>query len=109
MSAVDTPEFDAFAGDYDAALNRGLALSGEGKDFFARGRMHWLARRLAQLDESPAAALDFGCGTGTATTHFFDVLGVERLLGLDVSSESIAVARRSHPAANVQFRTCAEH
>ena len=28
-------EFDAYADDYDAALGQGLAVSGEGREFFA--------------------------------------------------------------------------
>jgi SAM-dependent methyltransferase len=110
MSMTDTsPEFDLFAGDYDTALGKGLALSGEDRDFFARGRMHWLARRLAHLDESPAAALDFGCGTGGATPHFFDVLGVEHLTGLDVSGESVAVAERTFGSPSARYFRCDDY
>ncbi len=110
MSMTDTsPEFDLFATDYDAALGQGLALAGEDRDYFARGRMHWLARRLAQLDESPDNALDFGCGTGAATPHFFDVLGVERLAGLDVSSESIAVAERTFGSPSARYFRCEDY
>jgi len=34
-------EFDDYAGNYDAALNQGLALSGEPKEYFARERVRW--------------------------------------------------------------------
>ena len=37
-------EFDDYAGSYDAALNQGLALSGESKEYFAHERVRWLAR-----------------------------------------------------------------
>jgi len=36
-------EFDDYAGNYDAALNQGLALSGEPKEYFARERVRWSA------------------------------------------------------------------
>jgi len=85
-------EFDEVANDYDAQLNRGLSLSGESKEYFAEGRMRWLKSRLDELDFRPRQALDFGCGTGTATPWFFDVLGVERLIGSDPSEESLKVA-----------------
>jgi len=85
-------EFDAVASDYDEQLNRGLSLSGETKDYFAEGRMRWLRQRLLEFGVTPSSALDFGCGTGTATPWFFDVLGVQELTGCDPSEESLKVA-----------------
>ncbi len=98
------PEFDEFAEDYDAALEKGLALSGEGKDYFAAGRMRWLARRLAERDGRPETALDFGCGTGSATPFFFEHLGISRLVGTDPSAKSLAVARETWGEFPVTFR-----
>ena len=34
-----SPHFDKYADDYDAALAEGLSVSGEDKDYFARGRV----------------------------------------------------------------------
>jgi hypothetical protein len=67
--------FDSYAHDYDAALNRGLAVSGEDKEFFARGRVFWLSLCLKELQFVPEVVLDFGCGIGTATPLFYDLLG----------------------------------
>ena len=92
-SAPGAAEFDAFAGDYDAALNQGLALSGEGKDFFAHGRARWLADCLRRLDMDAGKAMDFGCGTGSATPFLFKELGIASLSGTDPSEESLQVAR----------------
>src|SRR5438445_109754 len=39
-------EFDRYAGTYDSALNRGLSVSGESKEYFAHQRVRWLAARL---------------------------------------------------------------
>ncbi len=86
------PEFDAFAEDYDAALGKGLAISGESKDFFAAGRLKWLARQLEKIGARPRSALDFGCGTGSATPHLFEHLPIQRLTGTDPSEKSLAVA-----------------
>lgn len=97
-------EFDAFAGDYDAALNQGLALSGEGKDFFAQGRAKWLAECLQSFDLQAGTALDFGCGTGSATPFLFDELGIASLIGTDPSEESLQVARETWSASHaVEF------
>lgn len=98
------PEFDAFAEDYDAALEKGLALSGEGKDYFAGGRMRWLARRLTEENAKPAVALDFGCGTGSATPFFFEYLAIERLVGTDPSEKSLEVARQTWGQFSADFR-----
>lgn len=99
------PEFDEFAEDYDAALDKGLALSGEGKDYFAEGRMRWLARRLEELGKSsPQAALDFGCGTGSATPFFFSHLPIKALLGTDPSEKSLEIARQTWKTYAVEFR-----
>src|SRR5271169_5975059 len=63
-SSFQPPEFDRYAGEYDSALARGISVSGENKDFFAKGRVEWLARCLAQIDDHPRQVLDYGCGTG---------------------------------------------
>ncbi|MBL9151154.1 MAG: methyltransferase domain-containing protein [Verrucomicrobiales bacterium] len=96
-------EFDAFADNYDSELQKGLVLSGEGKDYFAAGRMRWLSSQLAALGEHPRRALDFGCGTGSATPFFFDHLGIETLVGMDPSEKSLEVARDTWTAYPVAF------
>lgn len=104
-------QFDAWATDYDAALDRGLSLSGEGKEFFARGRMAWLQRRLNELGCRPRRALDFGCGVGTSTALLLSIDGVEAATGVDVSQGSIEAARsRSLPegTAAIRFGTVQE-
>lgn len=101
-------EFDAAAADYDAQLNQGLAYSGEAKEYFAEERMRWLRRRLDELGGTYADALDFGCGTGTSAPLLADTAGAARVVGTDVSAESLAVARRLHPHPAVRFLPPAE-
>jgi SAM-dependent methyltransferase len=84
-------------------LNEGLSLTGEGPKYYAAGRLHWLARRLAHIDESPERVLDFGCGIGSATPHIRDALGPAYILGLDVSQRSIDEAQRRHGSRQVEF------
>jgi len=79
------PEFDAYAARYDEALAAGLSVTGEDKDYYARGRMHWLAGRLRALGEAaPDTVLDFGCGLGGSTPLFLDTLGAKQVVGVDV-------------------------
>lgn len=89
-------EFDRYAKNYDEALAQGISVSGEDKDFFARGRVEWLSRCLKTLNFQPTTILDFGCGTGSATPHFIEVLRPDRILGVDVSEGSVALARERH-------------
>ena len=104
-SAPDkSAEFDTFAGDYDAALNEGISVSGEDKNYFARGRLIWTARCLRKCGLEPDRAMDFGCGTGSATPFFFEAIpGLGHLLGTDVSAASLDVARREHSSERVTF------
>ncbi len=96
VEAADTSQrvdFDEFAGNYDAALDRGLSLSGEDKDFFSRGRVEWLKSCLGE--SLPTNVLDFGCGTGGATSLLQSELGARSVTGIDTSREAIAVAQRA--------------
>lgn len=105
MSAA---EFDAYAERYDADLARGLALTGEDKDFYARGRVAWVRRRLDRLGPAPARVLDFGCGTGTAAPLLREVLGARYVLGVDPSAASLARARERYGGPGVEFAAPAE-
>jgi SAM-dependent methyltransferase len=89
-------EFDCYAEQYDEALEQGISISGESKDYFARGRISWLAELLAERNAKIRSVLDFGCGTGTATPYLLDLLQVDSVTGTDISPESINVAVRSH-------------
>ena len=86
-------EFDVYAEDYDQALAQGLAISGEDKNYFAHGRIRWLSKRLQQMKIKPRSALDFGCGTGSATPFFCELLPIESFMGVDVSARSLQIAR----------------
>lgn len=102
-------EFDSYAHDYDTALNRGLAVSGEDKTFFAKGRILWLSRCLKKLGFAPRSVLDYGCGTGTATPFFIDILGVESVVGVDLSAKSLEVARQTHTGLPVEYKLTSEY
>jgi SAM-dependent methyltransferase len=96
-------EFDRYAGEYDQALARGISVSGEDKDFFAKGRVAWLARCLRRLDSQPRRVLDYGCGTGSATPFLVEAFQVDSLTGVDVSAQSIEIAMQVHGSKTAQF------
>jgi len=101
-------EFDAYAAEYDAVLARGISISGEDKNYFAKGRVVWLARCLARLEKHPRTAMDFGCGTGSATPFLLNELQLDLLLGVDASAQSLAIARDRHGDA-ARFLPLAEY
>lgn len=98
--------FDAYAEDYDAALEKGLAVSGESKDYFAEKRVAWLKTCLGGT--VPTTVLDYGCGTGSATPFLLEHLGAQKVLGVDVSERSLTVARRTYPE-KAAFQTVADY
>ena len=90
-------EFDAYAARYDQELAEGLGLTGESKEYYARGRMLWVARRLRELGAaSPHTVLDFGCGLGNGTPLFFEHLDAQRVIGVDVSEGLLDRARQTY-------------
>jgi SAM-dependent methyltransferase len=105
------PEFDEYADPeaYDAALEHGIAISGEDKSYFARGRVTWLAACLQSRGLRPLHVLDFGCGTGSATPFLLDLLGPAHLIGVDPSPMSIETARRVHGSDRAGFLTLHEY
>jgi SAM-dependent methyltransferase len=103
VTAPPDTGFDAFAEDYEEALERGVGLSGEDSSFFAEGRVAWVGHRLAELGLTVPRLLDFGCGTGSTAPLLLDLPGAEHVLGTDVSKGLLDVARRDHGADQVDF------
>jgi len=106
---LDPKIFDAYAAQYDAALQQGLSVSGETKDYFARGRITWLTQVLAQMGEEPQSVLDFGCGTGTSARLFRETLPLAEILGVDVSAGSLEVGRQLHGHLRIRFSSLTEY
>jgi len=93
-----SPDGDPFGNadldSYDADLNQGLSLSGEGKDFFAQGRLDCLERSLELIKApSPSLILDYGCGTGNATLELSSRWSMAKVIGVDTSESLLSVAR----------------
>lgn len=87
--------FDAYEADYDAALNQGLRLTGESKEYYAEGRAGHIRARLTRLGLQPGNCLDFGCSTGSSADFLREGLGINSYTGYDPSADSIAEVERS--------------
>jgi len=96
-------DFDCYADSYDRALAEGLAISGEGREYFARGRVKWLAACLARTGSTPSLVIDYGCGTGSTAPLLLEFLHAEKVVGLDPSARSLSVARRNYGSERIQF------
>lgn len=88
---------------YDGALARALSVSGESKEFFARGRIESTRAFLEAagaldpvLGNPSPRVLDFGCGIGDSTPLLRDILGASEVVGVDPSESSIAHGTKLH-------------
>jgi SAM-dependent methyltransferase len=95
--------FDRHADTYDADLNQALSVSGEEKEFFARGRVQWLSDCLRRLGHESKSAIDYGCGIGDTSILLRELLGLKSVVGLEVSERSLEIAKSRHPANDCQF------
>ena len=98
-------EFDQFADAYEADLNQALAASGEDQNYFARGRVSFLAQCLRNLQQVPRSVMDYGCGIGGTAVLLTELVGATSVVGLDISERSIARARGEHGGNTVSFQT----
>lgn len=103
------PAFDSHASDYETQCAQGLSVSGESKDFFARGRIAYLRALWSRrgLGE-PERVVDFGCGVGDVTPLLAEAFPRADVLGLDPSSGCVERARSAFAGPRIGFATLAE-
>jgi SAM-dependent methyltransferase len=97
--------FDQYAAAYEQALSNAIAPSGEGREYFAEGRVAWLKRCLNETKQSPEALLDFGCGDGATTPLLLQTLNAKSAVGVDVSAKSLEIARKRHAGERIRFES----
>jgi len=95
--------FDDYSEKYDSALADSLSATGEDKDFFARGRASFVAKCLQKQNAQPASAMDYGCGIGSTTPHLLELLKVQSVIGIDVSSKCLDVAAEKFGSSQISF------
>jgi SAM-dependent methyltransferase len=98
--------FDHYAGRYHNVLNRALAPSGEAAPYFARQRISWVQNKLQDLGFTPSTVLDYGCGIGGSVPFLSEFLRPIRILGVDISPESLSHARQEHQGKTIRFENC---
>ncbi len=97
------PEFDAFAENYDEALQQGLDLTGESKEYFAAQRVHCMKRQLDSVGAASESILDFGCGTGGSVSYLLEIFSPTVLIGTDISDDSLSIARQNYSLSSCRF------
>lgn len=90
------------ADSYDEMLHNGIKLSGEGKEFFIRGRVAHLTRALP-AGFHPKRILDFGCGVGDATTVLAEQFPGAAIVGVDIAEAAVAKADETLGNDSVSF------
>ena len=89
-------EFDQYALNYSKDIEDTLGVFGKGHDFYVRSKAEILNGlfRSIETDNGGIKVLDVGCGVGLV--HPLIVGSVDELHGVDVSEDSIDVARRDN-------------
>ena len=94
---MDTSEFDKFADEYYAGVAQTTAFSGHDPEYFARYKIEALQRRWRKGGwPPPKTILDFGAGIGASIPYLAEAWPEARLMGLDVSDKSLALARQRY-------------
>jgi SAM-dependent methyltransferase len=96
-------EFDQYASNYDAELAKGIAISGEDKNYFARQRVEWLRGLLKHHHLPSPAVMEFGCGAGSNLPFLIKLLAAGSVVGVDISSKSLELARSSCGSEQVRL------
>ena len=96
-------DFDRYATSYDHDLARGLAVTGENREYFARRRIEWLRRCLDELNLAAGNVIEFGCGTGSNVPFLLEVVGATSVTGIDTSERSLQVAQETHNSPRARF------
>lgn len=89
---MSAPEFDPYSKDYKSLVNDSLAFSGFDVDYFTRVKTEYLKDILqTSFNRTDVDVLDLGCGIGNYHAPLRP--SFRSLSGIDVSSESIKIAK----------------
>lgn len=105
MKRTDDPEFDRYAHTYKDLHKQSVQASGEEPEYFAAYKAAYMASFLDRISNSHLGILDFGCGVGGSTPHLRSFFPNAEITGMDVSGESIGLARLANPETNYKAIT----
>jgi SAM-dependent methyltransferase len=88
--------------EYGAMLQQGIALTGNDRHFFIRGRFDFMLSRTC-MKEKPKKILDFGCGTGDATAELARRYPDAIVYGYDPAVKALEFARKEHQLSSLHF------
>jgi ubiquinone/menaquinone biosynthesis C-methylase UbiE len=98
MTTTPDPHFDHYAHVYRDLHRDSVRASGEPPDYFAAYKIAYMAASLgSDFAAKQFALLDFGCGVGGSMPHLRERFPQADIHGLDVSGESLELARQAHP------------
>lgn len=87
--------------EYEAMLNQGIRLSGEGMLFFLEGRLGLHQRRLQ--GRPILKILDFGCGLGYASKRLREIYPQAQITGADTSARALEGAELRNGGPGIRF------
>jgi ubiquinone/menaquinone biosynthesis C-methylase UbiE len=86
-------DFDGYATRYRDEHTKNIKqISGVDSDFFSEYKIEEIRQR--EKEVSGLSVLDLGCGDGNSAAYFLKHLQPESYCGIDISSESIELARK---------------
>ncbi len=98
------PAFEAHARDYEEQLARGLRVSGESKEYFARSRVeHLRAFWIRSGRPEPLRVIDYGCGPGDVAALLAGAFPRARVVGVDESKALVDKARTLWGGERIEF------
>lgn len=104
MTAPTPPSFDRYAREYSAMHRESIRASGEEPDYFAAYKIAYVSRRVGrEMAGTVPTIVDFGCGIGNSIPHIAHLFPTARIRGVDVSGESLELARAANPAATFEM------
>lgn len=107
---MDKKEFDYLADRYEQNILPWMKITGESIEFYAQSRITWVANQIRKRGCNPLRIMDFGCGVGLATTFFLKEFGSDtQIIGVDVSRDSLKIARSKYTFGNVKFQSLDEY
>lgn len=96
------PDFDRYSDTYRDEMRRSIGFMGKDHGFFVRHKVDRLLELTRRWVGEPKdlSILDVGCGIGLTDAHLTEEFG--SVYGVDVSEESLAIAKDANPTATYQ-------